>query len=152
MEKEGYDKGIYDAIYRYGLPNLKEHAFVNVYTNDEELLIEHKDIKYQINLKNLTAIELVSEVDQLQKNKSALARGIAGGLVLGPLGAIAGAASGVGTKKEKGSFVVMNYKSDDEVKVIILKIQARILKTKKFVEEIQEKIIQLNTENGTIKL
>jgi len=151
-EREGYDNGIYDAVYRYGLPNIKEHSFVNVYANDKELVIEHKDVKYQIDLEKITAIEFVSEVDQLEKNKSALARSVAGGLALGPLGAIAGAASGVGKKKEKGSFLVINYKSDGEIKVIILKVQARISKTIKFVKEMQDKIIKLHSEDGVIKL
>jgi hypothetical protein len=152
MKEQGFDTGIRNAIYRYGLPNTSERTLVNVYANNEKLVIAQEDLKYEIEFPKLTAVELVDKVEQLEKNKSALARGIAGGLVLGPLGAIAGAASGIGKKKEKGSFVVINYKSDGETKVIILKITSGILKAAKFVKEMKDKIIKLNTENGTVKL
>jgi len=155
MQEQGFDIGIRDIVYRYGLPNMVEHSVANVYANDEKLVIEHKDLKYQIDFPQLTAIEFVNKVDQLEKNKSPLARGIAGGLVLGPLGAISGAASGVGTKKEKGGFVVINYKSEGEIKPIILQVRngvTSLSETTKFVKEIRSKIIKLNTEDGVIKL
>lgn len=152
MKEQGFDTGIRNAIYRYGLPNTSEKTLVNVFANDEKLVIAQKDLKYEIELSKLTAVEFVDKVEQLEKNKSALVRGIAGGLVLGPLGAIAGAASGIGKKKEKGAFVVINYKSDTEIKVIILQITTGILKAAKFAKEMKNKIIKLNTENGTIKL
>jgi len=152
IKEQGFETGIRDAIYRYGLPNTSERTLVNVYANNEKLVIAQKDLKYEIEFPKLTAVEFVDKVEQLEKNKSALARGIAGGLVLGPLGAIAGAASGIGKKKEKGAFVVINYKSDTEIKVIILQITSGILKAAKFVKEMKDKIIKLNTENGNIKL
>ncbi len=156
MKEQGFDAGICGAIYRYGLPNISERSLVNVFANDEKLVIAHKDIKkdikYEIDFPKLTAVEFVNKVEQLEKNKSSLARAAAGALLLGPLGAIAGAASGVGTKKEKGSFVVINYKSDGETKVIILQITTRIFKASKFAKEMRNRIIKLNTENGTVKL
>ena len=152
MKEQDFDAGICGAIYRYGLPNISERSLVNVFANDEKLVIAHKDIKYEIDFPKLTAVEFVDKVEQLEKNKSSLARGAAGALLLGPLGAIAGAASGVGTKKEKGSFVVINYKSDGETKVIILQITTRIFKASKFAKEMRNRIIKLNTENGTVKL
>jgi len=152
MKEQGFDAGICGAIYRYGLPNISERSLVNVFANDEKLVIAHKDIKYEIDFPKLTAVEFVDKVEQLEKNKSSLARAAAGALLLGPLGAIAGAASGVGTKKEKGSFVVINYKSDGETKVIILQITTRIFKASKFAKEMRNRIIKLNTENGTVKL
>ena len=152
MKEQGFDTGIRNAIYRYGLPNTSERTLVNVYANNEKLVIAQEDLKYEIEFPKLTAVEFVDKVEQLEKNKSALARGIAGGLVLGPLGAIAGAASGIGKKKEKGSFVVINYKSDGETKVIILQITTRIFKDSKFAKEMRNRIIKLNTENGTVKL
>jgi len=152
MKEQDFDAGICGAIYRYGLPNISERSLVNVFANDEKLVIAHKDIKYEIDFPKLTAVEFVDKVEQLEKNKSSLARAAAGALLLGPLGAIAGAASGVGTKKEKGSFVVINYKSDGETKVIILQIKTRIFKASKFAKEMRNRIIKLNTENGTVKL
>ena len=152
MKEQGFDTGIRNAIYRYGLPNTSERTLVNVYANNEKLVIAQEDLKYEIEFPKLTAVEFVDKVEQLEKNKSALARGIAGGLVLGPLGAIAGAASWIGKKKEKGSFVVINYKSDGETKVIILQITTRIFKDSKFAKEMRNRIIKLNTENGTVKL
>jgi hypothetical protein len=152
MKEQGFDTGIRNAIYRYGLPNTSERTLVNVYANNEKLVIAQEDLKYEIEFPKLTAVEFVDKVEQLEKNKSALARGIAGGLVLGPLGAIAGAASGIGKKKEKGSFVVINYKSDGDIKAIILQITRGIFKAGKFAKEMRNRIIKLNTENGTVKL
>lgn len=152
MEEQGFDTGIYNAIYRYGLPNITNKSLVDVFANNEKLVIKHKDVKYEIGFSKLTAVEFVDKVEQLEKNKSSLARGAAGALVLGPLGAIAGAASGIGTKKEKGSFVVVNYKSDEETKAIILQITNGVFKASKFAKEMRNKIIELNTEGGTINL
>ena len=93
MKEQGFDTGICGAIYRYGLPNIRERSLVNVFANDEKLVIAHKDIKYEIDFPKLTAVEFVDKEEQLEKNKSSLARAAAGALLLGPLGAIAGAAS-----------------------------------------------------------
>lgn len=152
MKEQGFDTGIRNAIYRYGLPNTSERTLVNVYANNEKLVIAQEDLKYEIEFPKLTAVEFVDKVEQLEKNKSALARGAAGALLLGPLGAIAGAASGIGKKKEKGSFVVINYKSDGDIKAIILQITRGIFKAGKFAKEMRNRIIKLNTENGTVKL
>lgn len=147
MKEQGFDIGICGAIYRYGLPNIKERSLVNVFANNEKLVIAYKDIKYEIDFPKLIAVQFVNKVEQLEKNKSSLARSVAGAILLGPLGAMAGAASGVGTEKEIGNFVVINYKSDGETKVIILQSRA-----KKFAKEMRNRIIKLNTENGTVKL
>ena len=152
MKEQGFDTGIRNAIYRYGLPNTSERTLVNVYANNEKLVIAQEDLKYEIEFPKLTAVGFVNKVEQLEKNKSALARSIAGGLVLGPLGAIAGAASRIGKKKEKGSFVVINYKSDGDIKAIILQITRGIFKAGKFAKEMRNRTIKLNTENGTVKL
>ncbi|MCD8316980.1 MAG: hypothetical protein LUB61_06225 [Eggerthellaceae bacterium] len=49
----------------------------------------------------ITRCEQITETEMTQKNKSSVGRAAVGGLLLGPLGAVVGAASGVGIKNSR---------------------------------------------------
>jgi len=59
----------------------------------------------------IISINRTSKVELLNTDKSVIGRAVVGGLILGPLGAVVGGMSGIGTKqkiKDK-SFLVINY-------------------------------------------
>jgi len=68
-------------------------------------------------------IESVSDKQIIEKNKSTVGRALVGGVVLGPLGAIVGGISGVGTNKgnQVSYYTVINYEVDGAIKVLSFK-------------------------------
>lgn len=66
---------------------------------------EYKE--HTININEITKAAFMSEQDIIEKKKSVGGRAIAGGVLLGPLGAIVGGISGTGTKTKKGE--MKNY-------------------------------------------
>lgn len=60
---------------------------------------------------------LISEKEIIEKQKSIGGRAIAGGLLLGPLGAIVGGMSGIGNKakSKRVNYVVFNYNDSDVI-------------------------------------
>lgn len=67
----------------------------------------------------------ITEEEIIEKNKSTVGRALAGGLLLGPLGAIVGGMSGIGTNKSNKTtyYMVINYKSlEEETKALSFKI------------------------------
>lgn len=113
-----------------GLPLPKEHEFVNLDTNQTTLFLKHMKFgilgkkvvqTFEIPLSRILEIGIVSEI--YEKRKSSIGRAIVGGVVLGPLGAIIGSVSGVGTKDAKRkTFTIIYLASDDTIKTILLKM------------------------------
>lgn len=78
-----------------------------------------------LSYKQLCGIKTMTESEVHEATKSVIGRAAVGGVLLGPLGAIVGGMSGVGTKKNetKRYFVVINYhpsSSPEETCVISL--------------------------------
>lgn len=117
---------------------------VNVKDNNDKLVIESKVIhKPTINLEynKIVNVKCISDKEIIKKNKHTIGRSIAGGLLLGGLGAVVGAASGVGTKKktEINYYIVINYKSHNDMKAISFKILPVSRKWDKLIDIIKEK-------------
>jgi hypothetical protein len=53
-------------------------------------------------ISKVTYVSLDTEQEEIEKNKSVVGRAVAGSLIAGPLGAVIGGMSGIGTKKKKG--------------------------------------------------
>ncbi|MBY6844875.1 hypothetical protein HYI19_08680 [Clostridium botulinum] len=129
---EGYGKGLAVEL--------------SINTEKECLTIKSRVVKRpEINLKfeQITGINVVSEKDIIEKNKSTVGRAAAGGVLLGPLGAIIGGMSGIGNKQKSEThyYMVINYMSKDkEVKVLSFEIVGASLHWSSFVKELRSKI------------
>lgn len=114
--------------------------------DNNEILIKSRVIKKpEVHLKynKITGINVITEKEILEKNKSVVGRAVLGGVLLGPLGAILGGMSGIGSKgkADKHYFIVINYKSkDDDIKVISFEIVGASIGWNKFIDHIRGKI------------
>lgn len=96
-------------------------------------------LKYE----QIIGINVVSEKEIIEKGKSTVGRAVVGGVLLGPLGAIVGGMSGIGTNKTNKTtyYMVINYKSqDEEVKVLSFEIVGASLHWSSFVDELKSKL------------
>lgn len=115
-----------------GLKLKDTHAQLRLSVDSEFLLIEERAFKifrpvteatYKVPLKNIISTIATTEKEFVDKNKSAIGRGVAGGLIFGPAGLVLGGLSGVGTKKklqETRLFVISYLSSKGEIENITL--------------------------------
>ena len=78
-----------------------------------------------LSYEQIVDIDAIDEEKIIEKSKSTVGRALAGGILLGPLGAIIGGMSGIGTNKTSSTtyYMIINYKSQDgEIKVLSFKI------------------------------
>lgn len=152
MEKYGAAES-YIAFHMHGIPHASQNALANIFINDEKMFVECKDITFELKLERVTAAEGVLRTDLLKQDKSVIARGVVGGLLLGPIGAIVGGMSGVGTKDKKGAFLVINYRSSatDQIEVIIFDMK-NVLTARKIAKSLTRKIVETKSNNGVIEL
>ena len=86
--------------------------------------LQYCDIRGQvikeISLKDIINVGVINDKHLKEKNKSVIGRGITGGLLFGGVGLVLGGLSGTGTKQinEDVQYIVVNYKEDNENKVI----------------------------------
>ncbi|NOW02487.1 hypothetical protein [Clostridium beijerinckii] len=110
----------------------------------------YKKPPVHLKFEQVTGVRVVSEKEIIEKSKSAVGRAIVGEVLLGPLGAIVGGISGIGTQKENKThnFIVINYKSkDDEIKVLSFEIVGSSLHWSSFVDELKQKIKKEDVPN-----
>ena len=118
---------------------------INATLKDDHIFIKsriNKKINATLKYEKITACEFVPEEDIQEKSKSVAGRAVIGGLVLGPVGAIVGGMSGMGTKKNSKlrKFIIINYKGkDDVINAISLEIVDASLKWRNFLSELTEK-------------
>lgn len=94
-------------------------------------------------LDQIIGVNVISEEEIIKKSKSSVGRAIAGGVLLGPLGAIVGGISGVGDKSKSQSkfYMVVNYYSrNEEVRVLSFEIIGASLHWSSFLSELRCKI------------
>jgi hypothetical protein len=108
--------------HEYGLPGVGNDAMANIYLTQNKAIIEAQKKTFEVKYDQLTAAAAMRKTDLIAKDKSVLARGVAGGLLLGPLGAVVGGMSGMGKKNPKGNYLILNYipTGEQEAKPLIL--------------------------------
>lgn len=143
-----------------GIPGYSKGIAIELSLNDTEQCLTITSRVYKkppVHLKydQIIAANVISEKEIIEKSKNTVGRAIAGGVILGPLGAIIGGMSGIGNKKINNTryFLVINYKSkDDELKVISFEIVGASLHWSSFVEELRKKIKTETVEENEIYL
>lgn len=91
-----------------GLPTKTKDKCFRIKYEETDLVIEeitgvfkYKVIQtFRLSLDKIISMDIVTEDNIEEKKKSVIGRGVAGAVVFGPVGAIIGSASGVGSKKK----------------------------------------------------
>lgn len=137
----------------HGVPHPPATSHLHLFVLDEKLVMEEKGIALELPFERVQSAVALSKTDLLTKDKSVLARGVVGGVLLGPLGAIIGGMTGIGKKKIKGSFLVVNYtpSGSENTEVLIMNFPNMQI-AKKLADDITKKLISRKSENGIIEL
>ena len=125
----------------------KHGHLVEGFMYDVALYDDHLSIKIPL-AKNETTLQysqitdveygLTSEI--VEKNKSVIGRALTGGILLGGVGAVVGAVSGVGKKqtKERHFYFIINYKSSDGEEKFLAFEDVRLYKGQKVANKLKE--------------
>lgn len=109
----GLNAAIQDVTYSYALNNLTyiKEGKVSVVAHTNGICIYHGLNFWYIHHDQIIDIKCIPYQQFEQQNKSVIGRAVVGGLLLGPLGAIVGGMSGIGTKlKSLGKYaLVINF-------------------------------------------
>lgn len=136
----------------HGLPGLSGKEFVKLFFTNDKIITKVNITKvnkktYELSYDKITAIAYANKSDILTKDRSVIGRGIAGGILLGPVAAVIGGMSAVGKKKHiKGEFLIINYISSDneEPKTIIFDLHKGSIakKAEKFILDKRPKFVE----------
>ena len=127
-------------------------AFItqNDQTQQLDILFSKNEPVYHINYSQITDADWVDERTTSAKNKSVLGRAAAGGLVLGPLGAIVGGMSGAGQKQinKVSRYLIICYqaKSGESSRISFVDESGLNLGMFSFVNMLKKKIAQERSE------
>lgn len=129
-----------------GLPGYASGDAVNATINlDQSILFLRARVfkrpEIKLYLDKITSVSVATETEIREKSKNVIGRAAIGTLLLGPLGAVVGGMSGVGSKKKKEikSFLFITYLSSDiSEKTIVLEIVGASLGWNKFVADLKK--------------
>lgn len=120
----------------------------------ETLVIKERlgSIKAGLSYEKITNVNAITEKEIIEKDKSIVGRAIVGGVLIGPLGAIIGGMTGLNKKQkaEKHYYMVINYKSEEEIKTLSFEIVGASLHWSEFLIELRKRINVINIENEII--
>ena len=108
-------------LYLSGLNSIEEDSMVLIVIVANQLVIK-KDkttILKTIELNEIKSIKPLSENTITEKEKSVIARALAGGLIFGVVGAVVGGMSGIGTKKEMKTEHFIKITLNDGTEILI---------------------------------
>ncbi len=108
------------------------------------LYIHHgwdKKINVSLAYHKITNVRLTSDVEIIEKSKSVGGRALAGGLVLGPAGALFGGLSGIGSKTERkvSNYILISYRPSPEEEEHGILLKVGVGAWDKFMEELKKK-------------
>lgn len=137
-----------------GIPGLNKNTKVLVYFYPDKIAINNNQI---IPLSRIKRTFFVSEKEVKEHQKSVLMRGVAGGLLLGPIGAIVGAISGIGTKTEQldihyFTIEFTNINGNDALAIFTVNYIANIENIRSISNKINQKLgIEVKQQQQNIK-
>lgn len=117
-------------------------------------LNKKKDPIY-LEYEKVTNFVVENKKEIVEKDKSVIKRGIVGGVLLGPIGAVIGAIDGTGSKKKVSykTFLVFDYISrDGEEKSLPVEIVGATMGLNKFTKELENKCPNLKKSNESTYL
>lgn len=131
-----------------GIDNFSNGELVELsyHETENEIRIKSGAVKdkpvVHLSLDKIVNADVIREKDIIEKQKSVAGRAAVGGLILGPLGAIVGGMSGIGSKKKTKVkyYMVINYKKDGEIKVLSFEIIDGSLYWDKILDAIKERV------------
>lgn len=136
----------YISIHLHGLPGLEGKELAKLFFADKNLVVRVGKKAYELDYKKITAVASGNKSDLLKKDRSVIGRGIAGGILLGPVAAIIGGMSAVGKQKHiKGDFLILNYISgEDKEQTLIfdLKNMSHAKKAEKYILSKKPELIE----------
>lgn len=129
---------------------------VDVALYDDHLIVMSPVLKQEIKLNydQITDVFYGLETEVIEKNKSVIGRAIAGGLLLGGVGAVVGGISGTGTKtkKERHFYFIISYTSSTGEDKFIQFEDTRLYKGVKVANKLKELCNITSVSNGNIQL
>ena len=129
---------------------------VDVALYDDHLIIMSPVLKQEIklNYNRITDVYYGLETEIIEQNKSVIGRAIAGGLLLGGVGAVVGGISGTGTKtkKERHFYFIISYTSSTGEDKFIQFEDTRLYKGVKVANKLKELCNVKSVGNGNIQL
>lgn len=120
------------------------------YLSIDNKFSKNKDIK--LSLDKIIDLNFYTENEKIEKDKSSLGRAVVGGALLGPVGAVIGGVSGVGTKTKSkiNNFTDITYKTDsNEINILKFQVGDGNFKIFKFIESLKKEIntkVNINEE------
>ncbi|MCI7304074.1 MAG: hypothetical protein SOR93_10815 [Clostridiales Family XIII bacterium] len=122
--------------------NLRANLVCDVALFDDQIIIKECVTKNSATLKydQITGVECGYKDEIVEKNKSVIGRAVAGGLLLGGIGAVVGGMSGVGKKQKKKTikYFIISYTASDDTDQFLLFEDTQFFKTKKIINTIKE--------------
>lgn len=108
----------YELLYIEGLQGLQNCKSKIRLSNNKILYLdiwpscyESRKKSYNIKYENIKKVELLKQIEE--KDKSVIGRAIVGGVLLGPVGAVVGGMSGLGTKQKKDFYLKITTNSQE---------------------------------------
>lgn len=128
-----------------GIPSIEKGMTVRISLMPERILIQQimfGKAEASLRYDQVTAAAKVDEVQIREVDKSVIGRAVVGGVLLGPLGAIVGGASGIGTKQKtdyKDYFVINYTASNGEPAVLSFEMVGPPVGFAPFLRELQQR-------------
>ena len=130
-----------------GIPSIRQGTAINVTLDDAANVLSVKERLGKkgpttLRLSQICGIDILTEEEIVEQSKSVVGRAAVGGLLLGPLGALVGGMSGVGSKRktESKSYVVINYhpsSAPNDTAVVSFEVVGASIGYRKFVNDIR---------------
>lgn len=125
-----------------GIEGLKVEGLCQLQLRSERIvIIPFTSKQFDIDLRNITNVAIISEQDLVEKEKSVILRGAIGSLLFGGGGLILGGLSGLRNKKviKKTDYLIINYKVSEEEQVLSFVVKKGLL-TSTFIDKIKKQI------------